>query len=332
MGSVQSSAGFHSQILPDEFTRRIVVLGKTGAGKSSLANTLFGEKVCETNHSPTSGTAKCQAESRIVNGRSVTVIDTPGFFDTGRSEEEMKVEIVRCITECAPGPHVFIIVLKVEKYTEQENEVINRMADYFSDDALRFATVLFTHGDQLPEGEKIEAFVRKSKDLSHVVRKCGNRCNVIDNKYWNNNRDEYRSNQFQVEELLITMDTIIKANNEGYYTHEMLQKVKRSIEEEEDRLKEDDEMPSLCEIREKSKAVARATLLHDVSGLNTRALLKIFLSGSMKLVTTEDRVIPGHGATSRTVAVPTGEGATDGPTSSDAEAASKDEKAVEHLK
>lgn len=74
----------------------------------------------------------------------------------------MKREIVRCITECAPGPHVFLIVLKVDKYTIQEKAIVEKMIGYFSEDALRFTVVVFSHGDQLPEETTIEDFVRKS--------------------------------------------------------------------------------------------------------------------------------------------------------------------------
>ncbi|XP_037832504.1 GTPase IMAP family member 7-like [Kryptolebias marmoratus] len=210
---------------------RIVILGRSGAGKSTLVNTLFGANVCEPNHTAESGTSECQAVS--VNGRSITLTDTPGFFNTGKCEEEMKSEIVKCIIECAPGPHVFIIVFKVEKFTEQNMEVIKKMTDYFSDEALKFTTVLFTHGDQLPEGMKIEQFVSQSEELSRIVKKCGNRCNVIDNRYWKNSEDVYRSNKFQVKKLLDTIDKIIKENNERFYTHGMLKKVTRDLEQEQ---------------------------------------------------------------------------------------------------
>ncbi|XP_037614190.1 GTPase IMAP family member 9-like [Sebastes umbrosus] len=181
-------------------TTRIVMLGKTGTGKSSLANTIFGEKLFTIGHTLNSETRECQAETKSVNGRSITLIDTPGYFDTDRSEEELKPEIVRCITECAPGPHAFLIVLKVEKFTVQEQAVITEINQTFSEEVFKYATVVFTHGDQLPEGQKIEDFVHKNKLTNDLVKKCGGRYHVIDNKYWKNNQqDKHRTNQFQVD-------------------------------------------------------------------------------------------------------------------------------------
>uniref|UniRef100_A0A8C6S724 AIG1-type G domain-containing protein n=1 Tax=Neogobius melanostomus TaxID=47308 RepID=A0A8C6S724_9GOBI len=87
-------------------TRTIVLLGKTGSGKSSLANTLFGEKdTFKVSCSANSGTNSCLSKTKTINGRSVQLIDTPGFFDTDLNSEELKSELLKCIVECAPGPH-----------------------------------------------------------------------------------------------------------------------------------------------------------------------------------------------------------------------------------
>lgn len=159
------------------------------------------------------------------------MIDTPGFFDPGRSEEDMKPDILKCVTECTPGPHAFLIVLKVEKYTEQEKAVVRKICQYFSEEAFKYAAVVFTHGGQLLEGMKIEEFVSQNESLTDLVKKCSGRCHVVDNKYWTDNqKDEYRSNQFQVEQLLITVDKMVMENKGGCYTNEILQTVEKQSE------------------------------------------------------------------------------------------------------
>uniref|UniRef100_A0A671UTJ4 AIG1-type G domain-containing protein n=1 Tax=Sparus aurata TaxID=8175 RepID=A0A671UTJ4_SPAAU len=251
----------------------IAVLGKTGAGKSSLANTIFGEDAFTIYHNLKSGTKKCKAETKSINGRSITLIDTPGLFDTDRSEEELKPEIVSCITECAPGPHAFLIVLKVERFTKHEQEVINTIQEYFSEEAFKYATVLFTHGDDLPEEETIEKLVSENKPVDDLVKKCGGRCHVIDNKYWKDKpKNEYRSNQFQVEELLKTLDKMVTENKGGCYTNEMLLKVEQMIKKEVETIRQSSGNMTEEEIRGKAKDSVFDRLMNGLKGVGTGGL------------------------------------------------------------
>ncbi|XP_036072514.1 GTPase IMAP family member 7-like [Oryzias melastigma] len=232
---------------------RVVLLGKAGNGKSSLANTIFGNPVFKVSNFDSSFCVS-ESQTRQVNGRSLTLIDTPGLLAPDHSEEDMKREILRCITECSPGPHAVLIVLKVEKFTEHEQAVISQICQHFSEEVLTHAVVVFTHGDQLPEGMTIQEYVSQSEGLSDLVQKCGGRCHVFDNRYWKNaEQDDYRSNKFQVTQLLNNIDDILKLNNGGHYTNSILQEVEEEIQIEADRIRKSSSKMSKEDILKQAK-------------------------------------------------------------------------------
>lgn len=91
----------------------------------------------------------------------------------------MRSEITRSIVKCAPGPHAFLILHKVERYTAQEEVIVRKISQTFGEVALNYAVVLFTHGDNLDEGQTIREFVRKSLVLEEHM---GGNLLIIDSR------------------------------------------------------------------------------------------------------------------------------------------------------
>ncbi|XP_037390419.1 GTPase IMAP family member 1-like [Pygocentrus nattereri] len=203
----------------------IVLLGRSGDGKSSTKNTILGEKSAQVWSSATSLVNQVKAQN--LQGKTLRIVETPGLFDTSRTKEEFQQEVEKCITHCVPGLHAFIIILKVGRYTAQEARILDEIKELFGEDVLKYAVVLFTNGDQLEDGQTIEEFVQQGVALQELVDKCRGRVHVIDNKYWKQQQDGYRSNRVQVEKLLKTLEEMVKESRGQYYSKEMLQAVKK---------------------------------------------------------------------------------------------------------
>ncbi|XP_029943157.1 GTPase IMAP family member 9-like isoform X2 [Salarias fasciatus] len=231
-----------------------------------FGNALIGKNVFEVDRSPNSGTSECKAVTKE-NGE-ITVIDTPGFFDNTTSPEKQRYETIKTTVECSPGPHALLILLKVEKFTQHEKQVIIKIKELFSEEAFKYAILVFTHGEQLAQGKKIKEFVLENKDLSELLKKCGGRCHVVDNEYWNNNQpDLYRDNQFQIRQLLSTINELVQQHGGECYTNKLLQEVEKNIQKETKRTGS----------RERAKKNVTDFFFKKSAGIDPKVLLEALL-------------------------------------------------------
>ncbi|XP_052395559.1 GTPase IMAP family member 9-like [Carassius gibelio] len=192
-----------------ESERQLVLLGQTGVGKSASGNTILGREEFRSKLSVTAVTRECSAAHATVSDRSLTVVDTPGLFDT------------RSTHLSSPGPHAFLIVFTVRRLTCEVQQILQMIEMMFGQEVLKYSIILFTYGDYL-KGMPIEEIIKKDRAVRDLVDQCGGGYHIF------NNRD--KRNREQVTDLLEKIDTMIEKNG-GYYSNQMLEEAQRRRED-----------------------------------------------------------------------------------------------------
>ncbi|XP_070775638.1 uncharacterized protein [Enoplosus armatus] len=167
---------------------RLVMLGRSGAGKSAAGNGILGREEFESHpESLTAITQECEKKKALVGGRQVAVVDTPDWFNSEQTPVEVRAQISSCVALSSPGPHAFLLCVPLDQPAKTELQGLGALESVFGPEAVQKRTlVLFTYADRLRESGKagndsVEAYIAGRRgDLLKLVEKCGDRFHVME--------------------------------------------------------------------------------------------------------------------------------------------------------
>ena len=157
----------------DSASVKILVLGRTGSGKSTLINNILGRKIAKVGHRPFPETKTVSVYQEEIHGVSVTVCDTPGLRDASGKEEEY----MRKIKASCDDPDLVIFCHSIDnpRWQTDDEEAFKTVTKHLGNKIWKHSVLVLTFADKFvanfPKNEIVNIFKERISDLEQLFKK-----------------------------------------------------------------------------------------------------------------------------------------------------------------
>ncbi|KAF6718326.1 GTPase IMAP family member 7 [Oryzias melastigma] len=220
----------------------VILLGLSGSGKSSALNLILSRagnqySLNGSTHEPTHPTLSCEKKVVFAADRRLILVDTPELWDEDGVENLALVK--DCLALALPGPHVFLLVLQVGRFTQGENNMLGYMQKTFGREVAEHSIILFINSEEnQSKPQRVDDYVAEAHTtLQDLIRKCGSRFHGLN---ITNNRSAL--SYPQVRELLLGINKLVASHGgrpfltKRFSPQELQERNKVIVEKKEDML------------------------------------------------------------------------------------------------
>lgn len=213
--SEEYSLRVHRGLRPSESRelRNIVVVGKTGAGKSSTVNLLLGREVVKAKSGPNPVTIWSSSATCKYKDSTIAVADTPGIGDKTQNPKEVMKQLARVAFLLRDGIHCYVICLNASehRFTDNTREMLEKIETMGDESVYGWCMVLYTRAEAEFTHQSLDDYLgeqKKHKYLQTFFEALEDRVVAVNTKTTDQTEKE------QNRECIIAMVDKVIENNE----------------------------------------------------------------------------------------------------------------------